>query len=344
MSSHLYTPILVSKEGELIALSYLLPDQKDNTIPLIQLIPDAKEDRVKDYVQTRIKPLVDSWSFPGNRIYLDSSYLQQYEFGVTQDFFNKLKNNGINIIPVVYPDSADWILSFYKDFLSHGICLRIRNNNINAQTIINSINRIKSYFSIDSSSIDLVIDFGVVTASHEASYANSLELIALRLAKIEPIRQCIMGAGSFPADLTKFVSDTKTPITRVEWTLWKNVKNFEIGSSRLIYADYGNAHPNYDLEAVKHQGTCSIKYTTENHFVIFRGQRAQDHALAMGQYRVKAAELLQEPYYSGQSFSWGDQFITDCAEGREGPGTPAIWVRVTQNHHFVKTLELLRKG
>lgn len=342
MSTQKYTPILVSKEGELVALSNLIHDHKIQIIPLIQLIPDPKEDRIKDYVQTRIKPLVDSWRFPNNRIYLDSGYLQQYDLDVTKNFFYSLREKGVYIIPVVYPDSPEWILDFYKDFINNGICLRIKSQNIDAQTITDAINKFKNFYLLKSEDVDLLIDFGYISASHEISYANSLELISLRVANIEHIRKCIISAGSFPPDLTNFPTDSQTPIVRAEWSLWNKIKNLKIGGQSLTYSDYGNAHPAYNLESANHRGTCSIKYTTDNDFYIFKGQRAQDHPLSTGQYKIKAQKLIEQSFYSGQSFSWGDQFIAHCAEGREKPGIPGTWVKITQNHHFVKTLELLK--
>jgi hypothetical protein len=338
---HSYTPILQIKEGELKALGNLLPVDKPKMIPLIQLLPDLATTRKGNYVAERMKPLGEGWSFLDNRLYVDPVFVGDDYPEVMRLFFNEIKQNHINIIPVVRPDSSDLIKNFAKDYLLYGICIRISSNNVSADIINNTLANYQSLFSLNDNEIDLLIDFGVVTSDNETHFYNSFENVYSKIHKVKSIRKLIISAGSFPGELGKLAKDSITKIPRTEWSLWGRIKKFTENATNLVYSDYGNVHPIYNPDNAKHRGTCSIKYTDTDGFIIFKGEQASKSPISTGQYREKSKVLVTMSCYSGNMFSWGDQYILDCAEGKENHGGSTTWVKITQNHHFVKMLRLL---
>jgi hypothetical protein len=54
--------------------------------------------------------------------------------------------------------------------------------------------------------------------------------------------------------------------------------------------------------------------------------------------RLAAARLINLDYFSGDRFSWGDEFLSDCARGVGGPGNSTTWRAVNMNHHMTRAL------
>ncbi len=107
----------------------------------------------------------------------------------------------------------------------------------------------------------------------------------------------------------------------------------------MKYGDYGTKNPIY--AEVGFLGTSSIKYTTEDHFVIYRGELPQNHPRGMSQYIDKAIQLIATDYYSGREFSWGDEKIYIIATENNRSGNPKTWVEISQNHHITILSSLL---
>lgn len=117
-------------------------------------------------------------------------------------------------------------------------------------------------------------------------------------------------------------------------------------SDSVVFCEwkYRNKHPIYSDNGF--QGTCSLKYSTESDFVIYRGEKAQNHQEGNGQYILHAKELINNELYSGSQFSWGDQRISEIANEelqnrKRKPGSSTTWVEISQNHHITLMDSLL---
>ena len=131
---------------------------------------------------------------------------------------------------------------------------------------------------------------------------------------------------------------------RYEWDIYNAVvSDFDLASTK--YGDYGNKHPIYVGEAA-FSGSCSIKYTIEKEFVIYRGHVAKDHPHGNGQYITFAKRLISTTDYAGSGFSWGDKRIEEIGiqsltSPKPKPGSATSWVEITQNHHITLLHSLL---
>lgn len=102
---------------------------------------------------------------------------------------------------------------------------------------------------------------------------------------------------------------------------------------RPTFSDYGITHPSYpqlDFRFIKM--VAKVKYTAVSYWLLVKGQTLQ--RAGHGQYRSLAQIVIGEPEYCGAAYSWGDQYIYDCANNAAGTGTPRIWVAVGTNHHI----------
>lgn len=137
--------------------------------------------------------------------------------------------------------------------------------------------------------------------------------------------------------------ENNTPhiLCRFEWCLWKALYSSELYRPNMKYSDYITKHPIHT--EVIYAGSCSIKYSHEDSFIVYRGLKADSHILSNGQYIQFSRKLVRTPYYSGENFSWGDKKIWWHSQksGYESPGNAKDWVVISQNHHITLINSLL---
>ena len=129
-------------------------------------------------------------------------------------------------------------------------------------------------------------------------------------------------------------------VPRYEWRLYKVlVNNFKKAGLRIpAFGDYAISHPKVlelDMRITKPSAT--IRYTTEDGWFIIKGENVRDKKYE--QYRVLCKKLIDFKYYYGSAFSWGDNFVQECASGRGKTGNLSTWRQVGTNHHIMKVIQ-----
>jgi len=335
-----YVPILRGKEGEFTALQNLDGRFVNETCPLIQFLPDTNKKRKGDYLVKITSGLTRAWNFDGNLIYFDVSYLRNTSF--IKNLLNALRDNEINLIPVVHPNSNHRYKELIQNgFLDNGLCIRTKKAYATPHNLNTSISGSMKEFNIKESEIDLLIDLQYIDNPDDIPiYQNTFFHLFDSIKNPQSFRRIIIGSGSFPADVYNFPVNKVSSKPRIEWILWGRIRN-ELKDFPLVYSDYGNIHPIYDPLAQVYEGSCSIKYTSKSDFYIFRGIKASAHIDGGGQYHQKSRELIENSVYDGRDFSWGDEHIYKCANYEISSGNVGTWVKYTLNHHFMKILDLL---
>lgn len=334
-----YVPILRGKPGEFTALQNLEEKALNEICPLIQFIPDSNPKRVGNYLDKISLELVNAWNFDGNLIYFDTSYLQDAHF--ISDIIRKMEENEINFIPVIHPNSTQEYLDFIRDRNSNGLCIRVQTPVYRHKDLLTTIDTTCERFDTEESEIDLLIDLQYIdNEDNLANYRRTFFRFYNSLTRPTRYRRIILGAGSFPVDVNRFKVNRISRIPRIEANLWNIVKHDFIYAP-LIYGDYGNIHPIYNPMGKAYEGSCTIKYTSDTEFYIFRGMKASKVEEGSTQYHKKSKELISCPAYDGKDFSWGDEYIYKCANHDITPGNAGTWVKYTLNHHFMKILDLL---
>ena len=375
-----YYPILLSKDGEFKAILHLPHEVKERISPIIEVLPEVfldghtarkeqrrveaekrrikegkpekpkKERKEKPYENPLEKLLLTHWSFPGNQILLDFTHCNETEPKYIWIFLNALTNGGTNIIPIVSQGSNPVYLDMVMRFANDNdklVCIR---NHYPQSSFANKVvnEGMARFLKVPEADTILLLDVGYIdNDSHKQAIIDTKQAL-LNITDIGKWRGIIVAAGSFPEDLTDFAA-RKEPhlLNRHEWRLWNELKTLSI-SDKLSYADYGIKHPVYS--AVGFSGSASIKYSSKDYFVIYRGEKSGDHELGNAQYIMHARELVANTdYYSGEQFSWGDQQISEYSKRnphtdlsikvkskqKPKPGSSGTWVAICQNHHMV---------
>ncbi|WP_394677535.1 hypothetical protein [uncultured Sphingobacterium sp.] len=333
-----YYPIFVSKSGEFTALKKLSQQIKDDISPIIEVIPN-NYDRVLNFA-------TNEWSFIDNELYLDFSLCSPYDDNETKRLTEELISNQINVIPVVGKNSHLNYLTYIKTLFSQSkinkICFRLNNGEIPTSNIDHEIDLLLNIIGTNRKSLSLILDFGIVGQQNYLTFA--IECISIIETLQNNLSSIIVSCGSFPQNLSSFTPPNRLyTIKRYEWLFWLELQKHTEIRKLISYSDFGTKFPTYTEASFP--GTCSIKYTTELEFLIYRGELSRLHRLGNGQFIEFASQLISNQKYYGRNFSWGDDRIFTIASQLNSldqtPGNLETWVQISQNHHITLIHNLL---
>lgn len=329
-----YFPVLLSKAGEITALTNLSQNVKDEISPIIQVLADGYN-RVENFASTE-------WSFDDNELFLDFSLCAPFDRARTRSLITNLVAAGVNVVPVLQSNSDTRYTALLQTLIANGtvsnVCIRFSNGsggfiNINAQvaTILGTL-------AINRTQSSILLDFGFVE-NHNYNMISALAINIITGINHKPdYNNIIVASSSFLENLS-----TLTPagrlyrLQRYEWDIWQTLIAQPGFAGVVKYGDYGTKYPFY-AEA-NFQGSCSIKYTLPTEFIIYRGEISGNHPQGNGQYIIFADRLVRSADYSGAGFSWGDTRIDFYAgqvltNPRRQTGNATSWVEISQNHHI----------
>lgn len=181
------------------------------------------------------------------------------------------------------------------------------------------------------SGVDLILDFGVITST-----IPSLPIILDRVGSLNLWRTFSILTGSFPKDLSGF-RPGQHRLERIDWTWWKNQY---LSAPKLVrvpsFGDYTTQHGKFSDPPPRANFSASIRYTSENHWIIMRGEGVfTDGGPGFAQWPANAQLLCEREEFCGENFSAGDKYIYDMAQQSAKTGNAETWLRASINHHIV---------
>ena len=84
--------------------------------------------------------------------------------------------------------------------------------------------------------------------------------------------------------------------------------------------------------------SAALRYTLDDGYLIVKGRNTRDHG--MEQVRDLCKTLMDSGSYYGKEFSWGDNWIHECAGGAS-TGNATSWRKVGLTHHLAVVLRQL---
>jgi len=370
-SKSIYTPILKWKAAEMGALHDLRLSQKDNVLPLFELVPPqlSKKDE-KNGITIREKLMQKSilsipqdilFNWGDGRIFFADFTLIPLQKDLRITFAEELCKNAallhLEFIPVINltadnNEFGESMVGISKKYSLSQICIRV--NNIELRDI-NEVNSIIDYFINNSgfnySNINLLIDLkeNVNTNDYRHAY-NSIK----QINSIASFNRLILAGGAFPIDMSQFKQDEYNQQNRDDWLGW--LSHASDGIERVpIYADYTIRHPVYNENVLSYKSTATIKYTLPDKWNFYKGGVGQyEHYLANASLLCKHSDFKQ----FGAQFSAGDKFIDEKGqyfagyikqknknpEGKHGgTGNTTQWLRAGINHHIAVVVDQLAK-
>lgn len=334
-----YFPVLLAKAGELTALSRLEHNVKEEISPIIQVLSKNDFDSVYDAL---LKCFTTHWSFSRNQILFDFSLVDKFSLKEIFKLLSGLKKGGVNAVPVVGSNASEDFITMatrYANDFDSKLCVRFREENEGLRNFTGNLKELIERLYVPLKDVILWIDMGYINSTLCSVHTTLLESLIQNIPNKSKYAAIVISSGSFPMDLGGMeVQDEPHLLTRYEWRLWQALKGMDGVGDVITYSDYTTKNPNYkDLDGFS--GTCSVKYTGKDDFVIYRGDFSTEHELESGQYIMHSRRLIKSRYYQGENFCWGNHRIKEIGDQdieakKIKPGSARTWVEISRNHHI----------
>ncbi|WP_019123993.1 beta family protein [Brevibacillus massiliensis] len=354
-----YVPVLKWKRGEQKALEFLAQPLKQNMTPLLEIPPisyDEDEDRPSKLganLNGIGKEVAQAWNSP-TPVFIDCIQLEideQLSMSNGQHFLeyiiHDIENNGTKAIPVANVAHYDPFFDALKNVNNHygrGFCLRVKRSELNdLNTLTTHIDRLLPFMGLTPKDVDLVLDYDFLGGDTSSTAYSQSILNIIQFPHLTQWRTFSIIGTSMPAIL-RMRPNTTMDIDRIEWNVYEQIIKFKNGLGRVpTFGDYTINNPTYgDFDPSYMQVAATIRYTVRDKFLIFRGMTTRGPG-GFQQYISLARDVISHPDYSGAGYSYGDQYIFDCAHQQNGVGTGSheTWRRATVNHHLTLVINEL---
>ena len=334
-----YVPVIRWKYGERIALRELFPEDKARLTPLLQLTSDVAAGYVADgnvnsSIAMLLSEIKEHWGGPP--AFLDLNELifpsESNTIAAIKRVFTEASYLGLDLVPVTTLNRETWYQTGIRKAIAEckkGVCLRLYRKDVESGRLDREINYLLSSMDLNPPFVDLVVDFQTVTETDGTYYDNLFKRIPL----IGGWRTLTVIGGGFPQDLTG-LSVGEYLLPRVEWSLWKSSQQTN-PSRKATFGDYATLHPNLLAPFGGMNPTASIRYTTDDDWVVMRGEALRKKGSAgFAQFPANARSLMDRSEFCGEEFSYADKYIFDRPVYADKPGNLTTWVTVGVNHHL----------
>ncbi|MGE7795004.1 beta family protein [Lysinibacillus fusiformis] len=357
-----YVPILKWKKGEMEALRELDTTLKNHIHPIID-IPNIDWDYEKDCPKKTLDEHIGQfsenvstyWNHP-NSVFVDATticsndnHLLADQTQPLQHLFTQLRNENIQAVPVFNINSGPNYLQAVSQINTQyqsGIALRLFQNDFD--TISDKIHRILTYFSIEPEDVDLIIDFKFLPCditNYQTILSQNSSLAILSIESIPYLsrwRSLSFCSTSFPVNLSNLSKEKLTILPRLEWDLYKRIIQSKL-DRKPNFGDYTISNPTtVEIDPRLMTISANIRYTTENGFLIAKGYSVKDPKHGKwSQTRGLSRKIIESQYYFGRPYSYGDNYIYECANETVGVGNSRVWRKVGVNHHLTVAVNTL---
>lgn len=325
-----YVPILKWKKGEQGALKELQKSIKDAIIPLIEITPDFNEDKLESSLKI--------WE---NRIFYFDVIPECYETD-EQIYFRLLKKLDPNfVIPVVCIDDDLESIDSANSLSNLGIALRITTNEIDEidEYLDDIIKKIKP------SNIDLIIDISSINDDNSKEKFTLFKALISSIPTPKDFRNIILSGSSFPESLKSVGKYDYGIFARLELDFWKKCtkKLSTKYDTNFVYSDYCINNPKYVDFVPGMSPYFNIRYTSEDYFIVFKGDMVKKGGLDSENVQSLCNKLLSLDEFMGPDFSCGDNYIYTRAtdDEVESYGNLSTWRKVGTNHHITFVINQL---
>lgn len=344
-----YVPVLKGKEGEFAALEVLSPDVRARIMPLIE-IPDVPYDYANERPAKSLDAHVATIGDRLRRCWPDASlFLDLPWFGEEEELadgrvalaavLDDCRAANVAVVPVICRASSQAYLVAAETHATRtggGLCLRLMVDDFEEDVDPGAeVDRILSVVSrVSPNAIDLVLDLDDLRSDGKRAALVARAIFGM-IPRRNEWRRIVLAAASFPEDLSDVDAATVSTLPRSEWELWSILQHRPnlLPRPDLIFGDYGIAHPiPKELDPRTMRMSASIRYTTQDSWLVVKGRNVRQYGFE--QYFDLSRLLMERPEYNGASFSWGDEYIANCATRRSGPGNATTWRKVGTNHHL----------
>lgn len=339
-----YVPFLKLKQGEVMALSNLAPNETLLVTPLMELPRDDK------YTSLNLKTKIDKLSKKLNK-YCSASelsfFIDNYEVS------DAIKIDGNN--------SYQYLLNSFQDFNIYPVCGLDRSPEHNALSIafakkhskLIGLRITRDYFqSISAYTKDLktliddigtaqniviLLDNRLIIDSGLGQLIKDIKEVIKVCSSINQVASYVIAGSSLPSSASMYMgTNQEIMLNRLEVQLFAEIKA-SVFDKTIVFGDYTTVSPDYseisiDPRMMQNVITARITYSTMSHHYVIRGGSVKQ--FGNEQYFDLSSTLVGKAFYRGEDYSFGDNFLKRKSE-RSGSNVTASTIITPQvNAHL----------
>lgn len=346
MNPALYVPIMRVLPGDMEGARHASHNAQRFMRPLFVIVePRPREsDPAGSFVVNAANLIVKSWRFKG------TPFVELFDVPSEDDgdwfprehplilLHQYLKGLGVPFVPVtpIYRE-GDYLDAYLSVVGAGGIGMGVRiytNDLEDPEETVEKVSALSRAADCPNSEADLIIDLERIRPGQLASLRSQVLDFLSATDLVKPYRSITLAGSSLPKNLDDIPMDEDRDVSRLDLTLWRDVRMAR-GASRLLgYGDHVAVRPEYE-DRQSNFGNINAKlvYTMEEVTRIVRGHSSKNEKLEF-QYPKLARRLISSGVLRENGFSWGDDRIAACAANRWVSGKPVTWISVATSHHF----------
>jgi len=344
----IYIPCLRWKLGEYQAVSKLSSVSYDSIIPIIE-IPEQGYDfeqrknriTLDKHLELFTSRVYKKWGVK-HKCYIDLHHISHSKSmadgRAPADFvFDDLTTRKIRFTPVSRLDETVIFQSILSKLIEKGnqkLCLRVNLDEFAEENFEVIARKLLENYGLNFSKCDLILDLEAINFDPIDLFSNLLTKVIKSKSKLNQWLSFVILGTSFPQNLAG-VPQGISFLPRNEWLFYKTlIKNLKLNHTRIPYfGDYTINHPEIltiDPRFLKPKA--NIRYTIPDKWLISRGLNVRDYKFE--QFRELCESIVKSKYFYGEEFSFGDDYIYNCAQGKGTTGNLSTWRQVGTNHHI----------
>ncbi|SCK14461.1 hypothetical protein [Vogesella sp. LIG4] len=189
----------------------------------------------------------------------------------------------------------------------------------------------------------LIIDCGVCLPDEVGVTGKRVSEFLLQFSEENEPLPIVIAGSSITASIRDIATvESRILMPRNEVAIFKDVA-WRTGIKELTIGDYTTVSPFYSdieipKEAMRNVITPKLIYPFDGNQYVMRGGALRTHRRGSLQYNDLAAELVEESFYRGAGYSFGDYFFNEKAHGRGKQVTPSNAVCPMVNAHITYML------
>lgn len=351
-----YVPILKGKEGEFRALSKMSSRLRNGITPLID-IPriDLNVDTgrpvctVEIHMDKKAKKISACW--PKNQSIIVDGYDLEVDLATSDGvhfmdyLFRKLRWNRTNAIPAIGLDrytNPEYLQAIQKIVNEdrRGVCVRLLKEDMETpRDTYTILKEIVALLRLPASKVHLLLDLRSVSESEVDEVADIATYFLSDLPSANGWQMVTIAASGFPENLGCVGPDSVKYLARSELLVYRKLRfNKNMIKRFPSFGDYGICHPDLlDFDPRIHRPSAAIRYTLEKDWLIIKARSLKKYKF--NQFFTLSDKLRKRPEFYGSGFSWGDNYISECADCAVGCGNLMTWRQVGTNHHLTLVSE-----
>ncbi|EEY44677.1 beta family protein [Vibrio mimicus] len=347
MRSHHYFPRLRWKAAEWEALQALPTQVLTELTPILDVLDidwdydnECYKKTLVNYLQGFGSTLQLSW--PLNRpVLLDVEKLDKHGNSTSHPLDMCVQDalaHNKNLIPVYSPYYSNDYLLAVRRHNNFGVALKLKASDLSQRQY--NIPNILNNLEINSCDVDLIIDLedmGVCTTALTQQIITTCHNLLTMFAW----RNVIISSTCYPSSQTGIPSNQIYLHKREEWVLWSNVISSQMLQKTPSFSDYptasaqvANVNPRFMSQHA------AVRYSTDTDWIFVKGTAVKGNG--WGQTQQLCGILVSSIYYSGPTYSWGDEYIDERSQGINKSGGSKEWRKVAHTHHLKMVTEQLR--